>query len=76
MKAKEVRQSHHRVLFEQHNIEDEEFTRVLSDYELALLREVRIDDTEAYTSGFDRKEIVSTCEEPIHRLKDFHVKLC
>ena len=72
--AIDVRQRYHRKLVELKKIADGDFTRPLSREEFACLRQVWIDDTQAYMSDFDWTNIDLTCRDEIERLKELHFR--
>ena len=74
-KALEIRQRYHGMLFEQKKIADAQFTRSLSDRELALLRQVWINDTDAYMRGLQVETTHSACEEENRAFKELDSEL-
>ena len=66
--ALEIRERYHCMLFEQNKIADVDFTRSLSDHELAALRQVWIDH--AHTPA-----VSSVCEKDFQALKEFDFEL-
>ena len=74
-KALEIRQRYHGMLFTQTKIADAQFTRSLSDRKLALLRQVWINDTDAYMRGAQCETDRPACEQSIPAFKEFHVEL-
>ena len=66
--ALEIRERYHGMLFAQKKIADADFTRSLSDHELADLRQVWIDH--AHTP-----DMSSVCEQDLQAYKEFEFKL-